>query len=101
MVALHYNTELEVVLVIIRCNITKHSNDTNAFFSYGKYSDKLVFLFSEAHDSFQIISLSRVFIITFNDSILFSVQDLNNKRNLIDCNYYNLSLDVKNIFERK
>lgn len=101
MAALHYNTELEVVLVIIRCNITKHSNDTNAFFSYGKYSDKLVFLFLEAHDSFQIISLSRVFIITFNDSILLSVQDLNNKRNLIDYNYYNLSLDVKNIFERK
>lgn len=85
MVALHYNTELEAVLVIIRCNITKHSNNTNAFFSYGKYSDKLLFLFSEAHDSFQIISLSRVFIITFNDSSLLSVQDLNNnkKKNLI------------------
>lgn len=35
--------------------------------------------------------------------ILFfiTVQDLNNKRILIGCNYCNLSVDIKNIFERK
>lgn len=51
--------------------MSKYTNKTNAFFLYGKYPDKLLVLFSETH-IFEIISLSKFFIITFNDSILLS-----------------------------
>lgn len=59
--------------------MSKYSNNTKALFLYGKYSDKLLVLFSETH-ILQIISLSKFFIITFNDYSFITVQDLNNKR---------------------